>query len=100
MINAISSIGWLITLAISSTKRCTIGLPAIGIKGFGVVNVCERKREPRPAIGTIIRSEERRVGKECRRRWAPRHEAEEEAGSDARRSEAAEGVGQGHCREQ
>src|SRR5690606_5946585 len=26
----------------------------MGINGFGVVNVCGRKREPRPAIGTII----------------------------------------------
>ena len=51
---AISSIGSEQTFAISSTKRWTIGLPAIGINGFGVVNVCGRKREPRPAIGIII----------------------------------------------
>ena len=36
---AISSIFSEQTFAISSTKRCTIGFPAIGIKGFGVVNV-------------------------------------------------------------
>jgi hypothetical protein len=28
--------------------------PAIGISGFGIVKVCGRRREPRPAIGTII----------------------------------------------
>jgi hypothetical protein len=28
--------------------------PAIGINGFGIVKVCGRRREPRPAIGTII----------------------------------------------
>jgi hypothetical protein len=38
----------------SSTNLCTIGFPAIGISGFGMVNVCGRNREPRPAIGTII----------------------------------------------
>ncbi len=38
----------------SSTKRCTIGLPAIGINGLGMVNVCGRRREPRPAIGIIM----------------------------------------------
>src|SRR5437899_10437109 len=27
-----------------------------------------------PILGTISRSEERRVGKECRSRWAPDHE--------------------------
>ena len=32
----------------------TIGFPAIGINGFGMVKVCGRRREPRPAIGTII----------------------------------------------
>jgi hypothetical protein len=34
--------------------RCTIGFPAIGINGLGMVNVCGRRRDPRPAIGTII----------------------------------------------
>ena len=52
--NATSSMGWFKTAAISSTKRCTIGFPAIGINGLGIVNVCGRNLEPRPAIGTII----------------------------------------------
>ena len=54
MIKATSSISWFKTPAISSTKRWTIGLPATGIKGFGTVYVWGRRREPRPAIGTII----------------------------------------------
>jgi hypothetical protein len=37
---AISSIGSSNILAISSTNRCTIGFPAIGISGFGIVKVC------------------------------------------------------------
>ena len=39
---------------ISATKRCTIGFPATGIKGFGTVKLWGLRREPRPAIGTII----------------------------------------------
>jgi len=38
----------------SSTKRCTIGLPATGIKGLGTVSVCGLMRLPMPAIGIII----------------------------------------------
>jgi hypothetical protein len=34
---ATSSIGSSNILAISSTNRCTIGFPAIGINGFGMV---------------------------------------------------------------
>jgi hypothetical protein len=30
-----------------------MGLPAIGRSGFGMVKVCGRKREPRPAMGII-----------------------------------------------
>jgi hypothetical protein len=41
-------------LTMSRTKRLTIGIPATGSKGFGVVSVCGRKREPRPAMGTIM----------------------------------------------
>ena len=42
------------TLAMSSTSRCTIGLPAIGKSGFAVVNVCGRRRLPKPAMGMIM----------------------------------------------
>jgi hypothetical protein len=31
-----------------------MGFPAIGINGLGMVKVWGRRREPRPAIGTII----------------------------------------------
>jgi hypothetical protein len=53
-IKAISSISSPNTLAISLTKRCTMGCPATGINGFGTVSVCGLKREPLPAIGTMI----------------------------------------------
>src|SRR5437667_7806105 len=33
----------------------------------------KRKEECRDARGTRLRSEERRVGKECRSRWSPYH---------------------------
>ena len=51
---AISSTFCTQTRVISSTSLRTIGLPAIGTKGFGTVNVWGLKREPLPAIGTII----------------------------------------------
>ena len=39
IIKAISSISWATTAVISSTKRCTIGFPAITVKGLGIVSV-------------------------------------------------------------
>src|SRR2546429_188529 len=42
----------------------SIGIPAV----FGVTGAIDRI-EP----GTMVRSEERRVGKECRSRWSPYH---------------------------
>ena len=54
IIKAISSISSSITEEISSTNLCTIGLPAITVKGLGTVKVCGLKRDPIPAIGTII----------------------------------------------
>ena len=51
------------------------GTPAYTIKKFGVVNRYDLSKEF-PALTlrrTAIRSEERRVGKECRSRWSPYH---------------------------
>jgi hypothetical protein len=31
-----------------------MGIPATGTKGFGTVSVCGLRREPLPAIGTMI----------------------------------------------
>jgi hypothetical protein len=47
---AISSIGSSNILAISSTNRCTIGFPAIGISGFGIVKVCGRRNHVLPLV--------------------------------------------------
>ncbi len=52
--NPIVSIFSGLTFAISYTSRCTIGFPAMGNSGLGVVSVWGRKRLPRPAIGIII----------------------------------------------
>ena len=52
--NAISSTSLPQTFTISSTSLCTIGFPETGISGLGIVNVWGLKREPLPAIGTII----------------------------------------------
>ena len=60
----------------------TDGLPAVeaacaqamseGVHSSDVIiNILARQRDPGPAA--IIRSEERRVGKECRSRWSPYH---------------------------
>ena len=40
------------------------------IKGFGKKNFCEKIGM---SYGSFTRSEERRVGKECRSRWSPYH---------------------------
>ena len=46
--------GCFTSLAMSLISCSTMGVPATGTKGFGTVSVCGRKRDPRPAIGTII----------------------------------------------
>src|SRR5690606_10189402 len=53
-IKATSSMGSPKTLAISRTKRWTMGFPATGIRGFGTVKVWGLNRDPLPAMGTII----------------------------------------------
>ena len=40
-------------------------IPALAVPPDGTVNNCEVKK--------VVRSEERRVGKECRSRWSPYH---------------------------
>ena len=47
----------------------------VQLVGFGTFEVSERAaREGRnPQTGETMRSEERRVGKECRSRWSPYH---------------------------
>src|SRR2546426_6504874 len=56
----------------------TCALPILGaLNSIELVRCDERTRSVRghvPAIGRVIRrSEERRVGKECRSRWSPYH---------------------------
>jgi len=53
------------------------GLPLVMVHGlFGVMPIGEQMAEalgPDHALFAIHRSEERRVGKECRSRWSPYH---------------------------
>jgi hypothetical protein len=49
-IKATSVIGSFKILAISSTKRCTIDLPAIGISGLGIVKVCISENHVLPLV--------------------------------------------------
>ena len=43
----------------------------LGIIGLGLVN--SHQKETQLDYKTLCRSEERRVGKECRSRWSPYH---------------------------
>ena len=48
--------------------------PAGGSDGVVVVRVViDSAGNPEPATALVVRSEERRVGKECRSRWSPYH---------------------------
>ena len=55
--------------------------PALGSKGVNIMDFCKqfnaRTQEQAgkiiPVIIQVYRSEERRVGKECRSRWSPYH---------------------------
>ena len=51
-------------------NRCKIcGRPHAYLRDYGVCRICFREL----AYKGQIRSEERRVGKECRSRWSPYH---------------------------
>ena len=51
---ATSSIDWSTTRAISLTNCSTMGDPATGNMGFGIVILCGLSLDPLPAIGTNI----------------------------------------------
>ena len=48
---------------------CVIAVALIGCAGYSVHNIYESKKPTEK----VTRSEERRVGKECRSRWSPYH---------------------------
>src|SRR2546425_7961027 len=59
-------------------RSCQTTCPARGLQTEYSENVCADGRRPSPRgglrnRGTHGRSEERRVGKECRSRWSPYH---------------------------
>ena len=43
------------------------------LAGFSVSSVCVCAAQPKISVTGTVRSEERRVGKECRSRWSPYH---------------------------
>ena len=44
-----------------------------GVKSRDLLGLIPGKADIKPAPATLSRSEERRVGKECRSRWSPYH---------------------------
>src|SRR3712207_6464505 len=56
----------LVVLAVLSVVGGWVGIP-YALSGGAVANYFEQTLEP------VVRSEERRVGKECRSRWSPYH---------------------------
>ena len=51
-----------------------VKIPATGLYTYpDVVVVCDEPKFEDEYIDTLLRSEERRVGKECRSRWSPYH---------------------------
>ena len=52
---------------------CIIGLTALLAKANIVAESVVYEIEGQPYEGYFARSEERRVGKECRSRWSPYH---------------------------
>ena len=58
---------------IQKNPPCDVALLDIMLPGMDGFSLCETIRHGDPYIGIIMRSEERRVGKECRSRWSPYH---------------------------
>src|SRR5436305_13437073 len=56
-----------------SPKAFAVSCPSIGAR---LSRAFTRASTRRPGVSTRTRSEERRVGKECRSRWAPDNEKE------------------------
>src|SRR5437588_12585448 len=76
-IQALTRFRWLNISERSTTRSRTfgnfrIGSSVMGLCGSRLSTSAEHDWRARPLM-TIVRSEERRVGKECRSRWAPYH---------------------------
>ena len=54
------------------SNYCDLNNETVNINEFGETQIIVFPNPTRDAIN-IIRSEERRVGKECRSRWSPYH---------------------------
>src|SRR5256886_14106804 len=78
---AASIIAGRISIGIEQTVIATLGLSAISLIGLliaifigvGLVSKEMDKRTLYALLAKPVRSEERRVGKECRSRWSPYH---------------------------
>src|SRR3989454_7292519 len=60
--------------SLGETKRGTLNALTVRQCPFlGTKKLCEHLRAVRGVLLPLVRSEERRVGKECRSRWSPYH---------------------------
>src|SRR5437016_11901623 len=65
--------------SVTGVQTCALpisdGMVTVTVVGGTLVVAASPPRPPRPGpgISQVCRSEERRVGKECRSRWAPDH---------------------------
>ena len=64
-------------LMLANAMQRKLIFPKLGFYGFAVIVIIalihNRKRHRHPHRPKLTRSEERRVGKECRSRWSPYH---------------------------
>ena len=64
-----------VAAALDAPLTLAPGAIALVPTGFAVAipEGCELQVRPRSGLAVLLRSEERRVGKECRSRWSPYH---------------------------
>ena len=64
--NCVKDLGWLDTFILLQVNQIKTGYEADQVKS-------RRKLSSQSQVAAQLRSEERRVGKECRSRWSPYH---------------------------
>ena len=67
-----AALAWRPTFASAgSLQKLRVG--SVGVGGMGSTDVAQIASHADVEIAALCRSEERRVGKECRSRWSPYH---------------------------
>ena len=64
---------WGIRISLVPVILVLLALGLIAIVLFAICGVCGRFLAALGGLADLLRSEERRVGKECRSRWSPYH---------------------------